>query len=34
VVEAGANVLVAGEGVFGQPDRKLAIDALRAASAA
>jgi len=29
VIEAGANVLVAGSAVFGQADRKAAIDALR-----
>ncbi len=33
VVGAGANVLVAGNAVFGQPDRKASIDAIRAASA-
>ena len=31
VVAAGANVLVAGSSVFGQPDRRAAIEALRAA---
>jgi ribulose-phosphate 3-epimerase len=30
-VEAGANVLVAGTAVFGEPDRRKAIAALRAA---
>ena len=29
VVNAGANVLVAGSAVFGKPDRKVAIEALR-----
>jgi ribulose-phosphate 3-epimerase len=33
VVEAGARVLVAGNAVFGQPDRAAAIRALRAAAA-
>jgi len=33
VVAAGADVLVAGSSVFGQPDRRAAIEALRAASA-
>jgi ribulose-phosphate 3-epimerase len=33
LVEAGANVLVAGQAVFGQPDRAAAIRALRAAAA-
>jgi ribulose-phosphate 3-epimerase len=33
VVAAGANVLVAGNSVFGQPDRAAAIRALRAATA-
>jgi ribulose-phosphate 3-epimerase len=33
IVEAGANVLVAGNAVFGQPDRAAAIRALRAAAA-
>jgi ribulose-phosphate 3-epimerase len=28
-VEAGANILVAGNSVFGRPDRKAAIDAIR-----
>jgi ribulose-phosphate 3-epimerase len=32
VVAAGANVLVAGQSVFGQPDRAAAIRALRAAA--
>jgi ribulose-phosphate 3-epimerase len=32
VVDAGANVLVAGAAVFGQKDRKHAIEALRAAA--
>lgn len=32
VVEAGANVLVAGSAVFGKPDRAAAIAALRAAA--
>jgi ribulose-phosphate 3-epimerase len=31
VVEAGARVLVAGSAVFGQPDRRAAISAIRAA---
>jgi ribulose-phosphate 3-epimerase len=31
VVDAGANVLVAGNAVFGKPDRKAAIDAIRRA---
>ena len=31
VIEAGANVLVAGSAVFGKADRKAAIDALRGA---
>jgi ribulose-phosphate 3-epimerase len=34
VVRAGANVLVAGSSVFGQKDRKLAIQALRESAAA
>ena len=34
VVEAGARVLVAGNSVFGQPDRAAAIRALRAAASA
>ena len=34
VVEAGARVLVAGNSVFGQPDRAAAIRALRAAATA
>jgi ribulose-phosphate 3-epimerase len=34
VVEAGADVLVAGSAVFGKPDRKQAIDRIRAAAAA
>jgi ribulose-phosphate 3-epimerase len=33
IVEAGATVLVAGNAVFGQPDRAAAIRALRAAAA-
>jgi ribulose-phosphate 3-epimerase len=33
VTSAGANVLVAGTAVFGQPDRRSAIDALRRAAA-
>jgi ribulose-phosphate 3-epimerase len=33
VVDAGANVLVAGEAVFGRSDRREAIDALRQAAA-
>jgi ribulose-phosphate 3-epimerase len=33
IVEAGATVLVAGQAVFGQPDRAAAIRALRAAAA-
>jgi ribulose-phosphate 3-epimerase len=32
VVSAGANVLVAGSAVFGQKDRKKAIDAIRVAA--
>jgi ribulose-phosphate 3-epimerase len=32
VVDAGANVVVAGAAVFGMPDRKLAIERLRAAA--
>jgi len=28
-VEAGANVLVAGNAVFGQKDRKAAVEAIR-----
>jgi ribulose-phosphate 3-epimerase len=32
VVAAGATVLVAGSAIFGQPDRKLALEALRAAA--
>jgi ribulose-phosphate 3-epimerase len=32
VVQAGANVLVAGNAIFGQPDRKAAIEVLRAAA--
>jgi ribulose-phosphate 3-epimerase len=31
VVDAGANVLVAGSAVFGKPDRRAAIEAMRAA---
>ncbi|HEY6561517.1 MAG TPA: ribulose-phosphate 3-epimerase [Polyangiaceae bacterium] len=31
VVDAGANVLVAGSAVFGKPDRRAAIEAIRAA---
>jgi ribulose-phosphate 3-epimerase len=34
VVEAGADVLVAGTAIFGQPDRAKAIAALRAAAGA
>jgi ribulose-phosphate 3-epimerase len=34
VVRAGANVLVAGSSIFGQKDRKLAIQALRESAAA
>ncbi len=34
VVEAGATMLVAGNAIFGQPDRKAALEALRAAAAA
>jgi ribulose-phosphate 3-epimerase len=33
VVEAGARVLVAGSAVFGKPDRRRAIEAIRAAAA-
>ena len=30
VVHSGANVIVAGSAVFGKPDRKAALEALRA----
>ena len=33
VVDAGANVLVAGSAVFGRADRSAAVEALRMASA-
>jgi len=32
VVAAGATMLVAGNAIFGQPDRKQALEALRAAA--